>query len=123
MNKEELIAKIMTEVSDEELRDKLLASVAGGGSEASSGDSVVLKELEKLGINPNAVKEAIGFQLKAGVVIGYFVGGLFLIGGGLIAALNIVGGNVVGAVFPGFFALAGWFAIASTRKMARLNSK
>jgi len=36
MNKEELIAKIMTEVSDQELRNKLLASLAEDGTKVTS---------------------------------------------------------------------------------------
>lgn len=123
MSKEELIAKIMTDVSDENLRNKLLASVAEGGPKGGSRESIVLNELEKLGINPNAAKDVFSFQFKVGVVVGYLLGGLFLIGGGLIALMNMIGGNIGGAIFGGIFALAGWYGLISTRKMAKLCSK
>ncbi|GAB6068872.1 hypothetical protein JCM13664_21930 [Methylothermus subterraneus] len=62
-----------------------------------------------------------GFHLKTGVFVGYLVGGLFFLGGGIIALLNLFAGSIAGALFPGFFAAMGAYALASTRRLARLK--
>lgn len=120
MEKDRLIATILTEVKDPALRDKLLAQVAQG-SDAPEQKSIVLGELEKLGIDPSAAKDLAGFHLKAGVVVGYLVGGLFFLGGGLVALLNLFAGNIAAALFPGFFAAMGLYGLATTRRLARLK--
>lgn len=120
MDKNHLIATILTEVKDPALRDKLLAQVAQE-NDAPEGKSIVLGELEKLGIDSGAAQELAGFHLKAGVFVGYLVGGLFFLGGGIIALLNLFAGSIAGALFPGFFAAMGAYALASTRRLARLK--
>ena len=119
MDKNQLIATILTEVKDPALRDKLLAQVATESDPARG--SFVLGELEKLGIDPQAARGLARFHLQAGVVVGYLVGGLFLVGGGVIALLNLFAGSIAGTLFPGFFAAMGAYGIAYTRRLARLK--
>jgi hypothetical protein len=58
-----------------------------------------------------------------GIFIGYLASGLFFIGGGLIALVNLLSGSIAGALFPGFFAAMGAYGLASTRKLSRLKKK
>lgn len=122
MDKSQLIATILAEVKDPILRDKLLAQVVDASNQ-SAGQSLLLSELEKLGVNPQAAKDLVGFQLKTGIFIGHLIGGLFLLGGGFVALVNLLAGNLAVTIFAGFFAAAGACALASARRLARLNKK
>ncbi|WP_303785775.1 hypothetical protein [Azovibrio restrictus] len=118
MDKQQLITKILTEVKDPTLRDRLLAQVA----EAEPAQpSRVLAELSSLGIDPEAARNLAGFHFKTQIIIGYLVGGLFFVGGGLVALANLFAGSLAGALFPGFFAAMGAYALAATRRLARLK--
>lgn len=122
MDKSQLTATILTEVKDPALRERLLAQLAAEGERKDSSSSVVLSDLSKLGVNVEAAKDLAGFHLKAGVIVGYLVGGLFFVGGGLVALLNLFGGgSLATALFAGFFAAMGAYGLASTRKLARLK--
>ncbi len=121
MEKSQLIATILSEVEDPALRERLLRQVAEEEKGDKDSPSIVLSELQKLGIDPDAAKSLAGFHLTAGVVVGYLVGGLFFVGGGLIALVNLVAGEFLGALLPAFFAAMGAYALASTRKLSRLK--
>ena len=80
----DLIEKIMTEVRDPRLRDKLLREVV---SRNSSEESIILNEANKLGFNPAGVKELTGWSLNAQIRSGY-IAPLFFLALFVIVALN-----------------------------------
>jgi hypothetical protein len=123
MDKSQLIATILSEVKDPALRERLLRQVAEEEKTSDHSPSIVLSELQKLGIDPDAAKSLAGFHLTAGVVVGYLVGGLFFVGGTIITLAQLFGGNLFTALFAGFFAAMGVYALASTRKLSRLKSQ
>jgi hypothetical protein len=110
--KDELINKIISEVKDEKLRNELLREVTKTDSSSGLGDT-----LSQLGIDPAGAKAYTGFQLKAGIVVSYFIGTLFTIGGliGVIVIANM--STPIAALFPAIFMIAGIFSIISANKM------
>jgi len=116
MDKQELIKKVMDEVKDENLRNELLKQIVNNKNE---NDSLILNELSKIGINPSGAKDYVGFQMKAGIIVGYVVSSLFLFGGGLVALALFATGEFFGGAFASIFAIIGLFSFISTRKMSR----
>lgn len=121
MDKQQLVETILTEVKDPVVREKLLAQLAAAGEGKDSSSSMVLRELDKLGIDAGAAQGLAGLYLKANVVAGYLVGGLFFVGGGLVTLTNLLAGRIETALFAGVFAAAGLFVLMFTRKLARLK--
>lgn len=119
-HKTQLVETILTEVKDPAVREKLLAQLATGGEGKEESSSIVLRELDKLGIDTKAAKGLARLWLKAYVFAGYLVGGLFFVGGGLVAVANLLAANVATALFAGVFAALGFYALVFTRKLARL---
>lgn len=109
-----MIATILNEVKDPALRDKLLAQVASEGEKKDAEPSLVFSELSKLGINPQAAKDLVGFEINVRVFFGYLFGVLFLVGG-LAMLLND------GGLFGLMFTAAGVYALVYTHKLARLK--
>jgi hypothetical protein len=95
------------------LRDKLLALVASEGEKKDAEPSLVFSELSKLGINPQAAKDLVGFEIGVHVFFGYLFGVLFLVGG--LAMLPS------GGLFGVMFAAGAVYLLAYTHKLARLK--
>lgn len=112
MDKHELIKKIMEEVKDEKLRDELLKQIFNRNKD----EQKLLSELSNLGINPNGVKEYVGFSLKAQIIVGYIVSSIFLLGGGIGTLILALSGNTM-SLFVFLFAAAGLYGFISTRKL------
>lgn len=123
MDKTELIRRVMAEVQDPALREALLREIVEKSKPDAAGSSLIVRELDALGVNVEGVKDYSRFHLKAARVVGYLVGGLFAFGGGAIALLNLISGSIGGALFPGFFAAMGIYALISTRKLGRIVKK
>lgn len=119
MSKKDLIERIMNEVKDEELRDKLLAEVISD-TRSANDDSIILSELEKLGLDAEAAKQYTKSNIKISIITSYIVGGIFFVGGSLVTIGMVASGNFLVALFPGFFAAMGWYAISNGRKLSRI---
>jgi hypothetical protein len=78
MDKQKLIERIMTEVKDTELRDELLMAVTKEDHKDST-DSVIIRELERLGFNPQGSREFIMFNAKFEAYAGIVGSAIFMI--------------------------------------------
>lgn len=120
MDREKLIAILMTEVKDEVLRDKLLKIVVeDNGSEYY--DSLMARELVALGLNPSVGKELVHDALKSRIMGSYCAGTVFLIVGGVLMLLSLSNGSISSTLFFGIFAAAGIATLFYARKIARLQ--
>ncbi len=115
----ELIEKIMTEVKDEETRDKLLKAVADE-SNAKNNDSTIMNELEKMGINTGAAKKFTKSTMIILIITGYLVGGLFFIGGSLVMLVMAKNQQYGNAFFASICAAMGCLSIYRTIKLSRV---
>lgn len=138
-NNKDIVETILSEVGDPELQKKLLraaindramgaatdpANVAPQPSHASGAgrdrpESMLLREAEALGMNPDGVKDYISTVGTGQLVGGYLMGGLLAVVGTLISLLFFAGGNVAGGIFAGIFGLCGWLGLFMTRKMQK----
>lgn len=118
MDKQELIKKIIEDVKDEKLKNELLKQVVNAGD----NDSLILKELSRIGFNPEGTKEYVGFQMKIGIIVGYIVASLFMFGGGLFALGSLLQGEFGSALFASIFGIFGLMAFINTNKMRRMGT-
>jgi hypothetical protein len=88
--KQKLIAKIMNEVKDPVLRDKLLRELTSSNNQGTrryNRDSVLLKELKSFGLNERGVKEFVNLNLNVGI-IGYYISSAVFILIGLVGSVK-----------------------------------
>jgi len=132
MEQRQLIGKIGESVPDAKLPDDYVRQTARGAKQISGrGESAMLSEREKRGLNQTSVHEYLAFQTKLGSTIGYLVGSLFTIGGtlGVIASLTVAPvsqGVSLGSGLPWFLAascLLGVIAIFNSNKLRRMSKE
>jgi hypothetical protein len=120
MDRKALIETIVNEVKDEELRDKLLKQIAEDDTPPSE-PSLVKRELDLLGLNPDAAQQFLGFGIRVQMFAGYVVGTLFLVGGGFRFLNALSRGRL--DWFEAGFAVAGAVVLAYARILSRMRKK
>jgi len=120
-NAEQLIQQIMNEVKDPALRDSLLMKIAGDSS-VKSDKSLIVSELNKLGleVNQEAAEDLVKFGAKSEVGAGYLVGVVFVFLGVFLCFGSLAADSTEWVFFWGaIFGLVGLYSISGTNKMKR----
>jgi len=95
MSDQELISRIMTDVKDEALRDKLLTAVVSKETQNSPDGNI----LTSIGLQPDAITKNLGMGRTIGKII---LASFFLVGAGMLA-LNLLLRDLFGVAMGGAF--------------------
>jgi len=120
MEKEKLIKKIMEEVKDPILRDKLLAEIV---SENDVGNSLIAKELDAFGFKPDKAREFVQWEFRVGIVIGYILATFFAVAGICIMLYGLIVVNGFALLFGGIWTLVGTLGFIGNRKKHMTRSQ
>lgn len=124
MNKDKLIASILSEVDDKRLRTKLLETVSDTkGIRAEETDSVLKRELEAFGLDYQAIRNSTHVGFRIGRVIGYIVAGIALVVCVTGALLNLILKNYTGLIFFGLFAAGALLILLQVHASSRWIKK
>ena len=114
MNKGMLIQKIMDEVRDTKLRDKLLAEAV---ADNEMMDSLIADELNKFGFKPEKVRDLVQWQFNVGIIVGYIVAAGFGLAGYVILCFALLKGDGAIILFGAALAIIGTLSFISNRKL------
>jgi hypothetical protein len=114
LNKGMLIQKIMDEVRDTKLRDKLLAEAV---ADNEMMDSLIADELNKFGFKPEKVRDLVQWQFNVGIFVGYIVAAGFGLAGYVILFFALLKGDGAIILFGAALAIIGTLSFISNRKL------
>jgi len=84
--------------------------------------SMVMNELEALGIDSKKLGELGRFHIRANIVVGFVVSALFALFGVLGILANLIAGSITGTLFCAVFAGVGIYGWRATQLLLRATS-